>query len=61
MAYIDYYHCDVCRAKAFYDANISDPAYVATYAPDTVDHDPIAIKALCAKCAKTHDIVVVPK
>ncbi|SLN74820.1 hypothetical protein ROJ8625_04107 [Roseivivax jejudonensis] len=57
MALNDYYQCDVCGGKAFYDANIYDSRYVATYDP-TEGCDPIAIKALCPSCAKTHEVIV---
>ena len=60
MAKSDYYLCDVCEGKAFYDADIQDSAYIATY-DHSEDATPIAIKALCSECAKTHEIVVQPK
>jgi hypothetical protein len=57
MALGDYHLCAVCEGKAFYDANISDPHYVATYDP-TETAEPIGIKALCYNCAKTYEVVV---
>lgn len=59
MAYADYHHCAVCDDKAFYDANITDPRYVATYdADERKEWEPIAIKVLCFQCAKTHEVIV---
>lgn len=50
MAYADYYHCDICDSKAFYDAQI--------------DWDETRIgdmKVICKKCAESHDVVVMQK
>lgn len=58
MAYADYRHCDVCDAKAFYDANL---AY------DFKEHGETGLfnvgdwKVLCKTCAKTHEVVVVSR
>jgi hypothetical protein len=57
MAYMDYHHCAVCKGKAFYDANIDDPRYVATYRDDT-GWEPIGIAVLCSDCNKTHEISI---
>jgi hypothetical protein len=56
MAGADYARCDVCGAKAFYDANITDDRY----------HDPIAeggvdIAVICNECTKTHKVTVTLK
>lgn len=63
MAYADYYHCDVCDTKCFYDANLnwddatedkeirSLPGHSLDYCGD--------IRALCINCAKTHKVVVI--
>lgn len=59
MALADYHLCAVCEGKAFYDANVTDPGYCATYDTDE-DCDPIGIKVLCSGCAKSHEIVVRP-
>ena len=57
MALADYKQCDRCGAKAFYDANISDPHYVATWDPSE-DTPPIGLAVLCAKCNETHEAVI---
>lgn len=59
MALADYHLCHLCGAKAFYDANISDPRYVATY--DETEGDPIGIAVLCWQCNKTHEVVIRPR
>lgn len=60
MAMADYAKCHKCLGKAFYDANISDPAYCATWDPEE-DADPIGIAVLCAECNKTWDVAIVPR
>jgi hypothetical protein len=60
MASADYQLCDVCDRKAFYDADISDPHYVATYDPLS-NFEPIGIAVLCSECNKTHEILVQPR
>ena len=57
MALSDYHLCAVCGGKAFYDANIEDPRYVATYDPSE-KYPPIDIKALCPSCAETFEVIV---
>ena len=56
----DYRLCDLCGAKAFYDANIEDPRYCATYDLNE-DAEPIGIAVLCPECNKTHEAVVCPR
>jgi len=51
MAAADYRLCDVCDRKTFYDADL-DPDYT-----DRIG----AWAVLCRECAKTHDVVVVPR
>ena len=59
MAMADYCLCDKCGGKAFYDANINDPRYVATYDPqEAKDTDPIDITVLCSECAKSDTTTV---
>jgi hypothetical protein len=60
MAYADYHLCDLCEGKAFYDANINDRRYVATYDPSETC-DPIGVAVLCAECNKTHEAVIRPR
>ena len=60
MAMCDYALCDVCGGKAFYDANISDSRYCATWDP-TEDAEPIGIAVLCSECNKTHKALIVPR
>lgn len=48
MAYADYWHCAICDAKAFYDANVD---WGSARSADVV--------TLCGECAKNHRIVIV--
>ena len=65
MAGCDYYSCDICGGKTFYDAEVQ-PAWERG-ADKSVDAGWVvyagcgAIKALCPKCAKTHEIKIVKK
>lgn len=62
MAGADYYRCDVCKSKTFYDADCS-------YADDNTDTEngkPLLwgvgqMRVLCEDCAKTKKVVVVDK
>jgi len=61
MAGCDYYSCDVCGRKTFYDAELS---YYGD-AENPVTHHPWpngagAMIVLCTECAKTHTITVMP-
>ena len=47
MAYADYYLCDMCGEKCFYDANID---WDCQHLGDMV--------AICKECAKTHKTVI---
>ena len=60
MAMCDYALCDKCEGKAFYDANIHDPRYCATYDP-TEDADPIGIAVLCSECNKKYKAIIAPR
>ena len=55
MAAADYHLCAVCEGKAFYDAEITDPRYCASWDPSE-NADPIEIVVLCSDCAKTYEI-----
>lgn len=62
MASCDYKSCDLCGCKAFYDANVSDPRYVATWDPQEAKrYAPIGIMVLCHECNLTHEVVIVPR
>jgi len=60
MAMADYCRCDVCKGKAFYDANITDSRYNAAW-DETEDADPVALAVLCSECAKTRAVAVLPE
>lgn len=57
MAMADYKLCDLCGGKAFYDANITDPRYTATWDPSE-ETPAVGIAVLCATCNKTHEAVI---
>ena len=50
MALCDYYLCDVCGNKAFYDADIRDEAYFE-----------VDMKVVCTDCKDEYTVVVVKK
>ena len=60
MAAADYKLCDVCGGKAFYDANITDPHYTATWEGNE-EAEPIGLAVLCVDCNKTHVAIVQPR
>jgi len=60
MATCDYALCHKCQGKAFYDANISDPRYCATWDPSE-DCAPIGIAVLCSTCNEEYECVVIPR
>lgn len=64
MSMMEYYLCDKCGGKCFYDANLNwdDPAPGETPVRGhgvMLDHCG-DIAALCLKCSKTHELQVVP-
>ena len=62
MAVADYKSCDLCGGKAFYDANLHEDRYVATWDPETAKrHDPIGLAVLCPACNKTHEAIIRPR
>jgi hypothetical protein len=62
MASSDYHLCAVCGGKAFYDVDIRDPHYVATYDQrEAGNFKPIGILVLCDQCNETHTLSVAPK
>ena len=48
MAKCDYYLCDVCDEKAFYDANITDGWYTE-----------VDMKVVCKQCKDKYTVKVV--
>jgi hypothetical protein len=66
MAGADYYRCDVCGCKCFYDAclNWDD---VSESKPEVRGQDDVSldycgdIAAICVKCSETHKCQVVEK
>lgn len=59
MAISDYKLCDICENKAFYDANISDSRYIATWDyEEAQETEPVGIAVLCPECNKTHKCVI---
>lgn len=60
MAAADYYSCDLCASKTFYDAELNyewptEPPYEPTL-PGVG-----GMKVLCVSCAKTHEVVILPR
>lgn len=59
MAAADYYSCDVCGRKTFYDADLE-------YTSSPPDYEPVlpgvgAMKVICTSCADSHEVVIVPR
>jgi len=62
MASSDYKLCDNCGRKAFYDAVVEDPHYVATYDYRVArEWNPIGIAVLCEHCNLTHKVIIVER
>jgi hypothetical protein len=61
MAMADYYHCDVCGCKAFYDANLSydfdEPVQYGCGAKLGYVGD---MAVICDECSKKHRVVIEP-
>ncbi len=51
MAMADYYCCDLCGDKAFYDADLNyDDEGNLGYVGD--------MEVICTDCAKTHEVII---
>jgi hypothetical protein len=62
MALADYYLCDVCEGKAFYDTNLNYDfdnrvSYGCGHKLEYVGN----MKVICDDCVKNYDIVLVPR
>ena len=60
MALSDYYLCDVCNGKCFYDANLNwveDPNDPGILVIEKVGD----MAVICSDCAKTHETVVIKR
>ena len=60
MAASDYRLCDICEKTAFYDADIDDPHYLASFSPKEGEPS-VGIAVLCSECNKTHVCVIIPR
>ena len=58
MAMCDYYLCDECGGKCFYDAAIAEYDDAGRY---LLSGSAVDIAAICEDCAKTHKCIVVPR
>jgi hypothetical protein len=62
MAMADYYQCDICKSKTFYDAECS-------YTDDKFDKETGKVlmygvgqmRVLCEECIKTKEVVIINK
>ena len=66
MAGADYYSCDVCGCKTFYDANIAYSQYEDENMNPNSGHiwpdgDVGDMLVICKECAKTHKIALITK
>ena len=51
MAFMDYYLCDICGSKTFYDGDVN-------YDTGNGVGD---MKVVCPVCNKTHKIIITPR
>ncbi|MDH1299718.1 hypothetical protein [Achromobacter sp. GD03932] len=58
MALADYYLCDVCRCKCFYDAKLN---YEWDEAGKMSLDNMGDMAAICKACTQTHEVIVRPK
>lgn len=62
MAGADYYSCDVCGCKTFYDANLDYDPPIENRNPETEHAWPNGnvgdMAVICKECAKTHVIQI---
>lgn len=60
MALADYYLCDVCKAKTFYDANVNycDDRWMTDGRCKMIPNGAGDMAVLCMECAKTHKVIV---
>ena len=58
MAGIDYFKCDVCRHKCFYDAGLKYVGKVSERSGREIPENSGDVAAICASCIKTHEIVI---
>jgi predicted amidophosphoribosyltransferase len=62
MALADYYLCDVCEAKAFYDANLNyDFDERVSYGCQSKLERVGDMKVICDDCAAKYEVVLVPR
>lgn len=60
MAAADYYGCDLCGSKTFYDAELDyDFPTVPPYEPKLPGVG--AMKVICLRCADTHEVTIALK
>ena len=58
MAVSDYYLCDVCGGKCFYDSNLNYDFENRNERGDPKLDYVGDMAAICEKCAETHEIVI---
>ena len=66
MAGGDYYSCDLCGSKTFYDANLSyyefgEPNENPVTGHPWPDGNVGEMAVLCKECIKTHEIIIKQK
>lgn len=61
MAGADYWSCDVCGSKTFYDAELdygNDPYHICREDGAMLPFGAGDMAAICPSCTKTHEVVV---
>ncbi len=63
MALIDYYRCDVCGGKTFYDADVNYACPTITHEGQTYPSYPYVgdMKVVCPKCANHWEVKLAPR
>ena len=60
MALMDYYQCDVCGGKTFYDAHVEYEYPGGSYEGFDIPARKAvgSMKVICPECAESHEVVV---
>ena len=60
MAYADYYLCDVCEEKTFYDSKLEYYDGLRSTSGHPIPDGAGDMRVLCIECARTRRVAVLP-